>query len=137
MTIKIIKDNIIINNKILTIDIIKPPKIVFKKAKKTNNLEVFWHVFAIYKKHDIINEKTAVITLKARRAYRDSKTGEIKNIEKRMYGYNLVVFLESLDDLYPYDFSALRYKKRDLTLLKSTLNAIGVNAEEFLNQYYY
>lgn len=139
----------IVQNKIKLLPIINndnikiaPKKALHEKAclilpKKASELEIFWHVFSIHKKHDIINQKTAVMTLKARRAYRDSKTGEIKNIEKRMFRYNLVVFLESLDDLYHYDFSALRYKKRDLTLLKNALQAIGVNAEEFLDQYYY
>lgn len=133
------KNKIVLANPISAIFNIPEPISTLNKIelKKPNNLEIFWHVFSLHPKYEIINNKTLVLTIKARKGFRDTKTGDIKNIERRMFHHNSIIFIESLDDLYYYDFGSLRFKHRDLNLLENALQKISIESKDYLNKFYY
>jgi hypothetical protein len=117
----------IVSTNILSID---------EEPVKKYDLEPFWHVYSIDTKCTVVGKKI-VTGVRARVAYRCSKTKEIKSIERRLIPHHLVVYFESLDDLYYYDFSALRYKERCLTNLTNYFSKININTANYFEKLYY
>ncbi len=136
------KNNILVNNNTLNIsdyshvvhlqNVIKNNHIITKDYE----LEPFWHVYAVDAKYDVVGDEL-VTRFKARPGYRRKDNGEIKSLEKRMFHHNLVVYINSLNDLYYYYLGGLRFKARDIARLKSAFKAININAEDYLNQFFY
>lgn len=130
------KNNIVVDNPVINLS---PSDLPLNniEIKKPNNLEIFWHVYGISRSYNTLNNKKAVMTLKARRGYRDSVTGDIKAIEKRMFHHNIIIFLESLDDLYYFDFRPLKFKERDIETLKQAYKKINIDAASYLEKAFY
>ena len=135
------KNNIVANNEILQSiypDITSSvnPSVCKSEPQKPYELEPFWHVYAIDGKFEKVGKKI-VTRFKVRVGYRCSATKAIKTIERRLIHQNHVVYLESLDDLYYYDLSALRFKSRDIARLTRFFSYINVDVKNYLENMYY
>lgn len=135
---KIVKNNEPVNIQLPNLQIIEDIQLPIYNTNpvKAQELEPFWHVFSVHHKFTVAGNKI-VVRLKARAGHRCAESKEVKNLEKRLFNYNHVVYLSSLDDLYYYDLSSLRYKKRDIPRLIKIFNIIGINATDYLNKAYY